>query len=157
MLSRVTLAAVFAAGLITSASAATQQYHATLSGKSEVPPTTSKGTGSFTGSLDTNTKVLTYTLTFDGLSGPATAAHIHGPAAKGQNAGVVAPLGSGAPTSPVNGTLTLTADQMKDLQAGKDYANVHTDANKGGEIRGTIVHGGMPKARHASSSGTMKQ
>lgn len=147
MLRRALLAAVFAAGLVSSASAATQHYHAMLNGKSEVPPTTSKGTGTFDASLDTNTKVLSYTLTFDGLSGPATAAHIHGPAAKGANAGVVTPLGTGAPTSPVTGTATLTPEQIKDMAAGKYYVNVHTDANKGGEIRGTIMHGALPKAK----------
>jgi hypothetical protein len=156
MLHRIALAAVFAAGLVSSASAATQQYHATLNAKSEVPPTTSNGTGTFTGSLDTNTHVLTYTLNFEGLTGPATAAHIHGPASGTTNAGVIKPLGTGAPTSPVNGTVELTADQVKDLQAGKDYANVHTDANKGGEIRGMITRGSAPRAKKTSTS-TMKQ
>jgi CHRD domain len=155
MLRRVVLATVFAAGVAFSASAATQQYHALLNGKSEVPPTSSKGTGTFAASLDTTSKVLTYTLTFEGLTGPATAAHIHGPAAKGANAGVVVPLGSGAPTSPVNGTATLTDEQIADLRAGKYYANVHTEANKAGEIRGTIVHGALPKGKRAS--GTTKQ
>jgi hypothetical protein len=147
MLRRVLLSAAFAAGLASSASAATQHFHALLTGKMEVPPTTGKGTGTFAASLDTTTKVLSYTLTFDGLTGPATAAHIHGPAAKGANAGVVVPLGGGAPTSPLSGTATLTAEQIKDLQTGKDYVNVHTDANKGGEIRGQVVHGGLPKPK----------
>jgi hypothetical protein len=143
MLRRAVLAVVFTAGLATAASAGTQQYHAQLNGKSEVPPPTSNGTGTFTGALNTTSRVLTYTLTFEGLSGPATAAHIHGPASKTTNAGVIAPLsnGSGPLTSPVSGTVTLTPDQVKDLHAGKDYVNVHTDANKGGEIRGMILHG----------------
>lgn len=151
MLRRAVLAVALTAGLAFSASAATQQYHAQLSGKSEVPPTTSNGTGSFTGSLNTTSRVLTYTLTFDGLSGPATAAHIHGPASKTTNAGVIAPLGSGSLASPVNGTVTLTPDQVKDLRAGKDYVNVHTEANKGGEIRGMILHG-PTRARGPSKS-----
>ncbi len=152
MLRRVVLAAVFAAGLVSSASAATQHFHAMLNGKSEVPPTTSKGTGTFAGDLDTSTKVLSYTLTFDGLTGPATTAHIHGPAAKGANAGVVTPLGTGAPTSPVTGTATLTPDQIKDMAAGKYYVNVHTDANKSGEIRGSVLHGALPKPKHAAAA-----
>lgn len=147
MLRRVLLAAALTAAVVSTASAATQQFHATLTAKSEVPPTASKGTGTFVGSLDTVSKVLTYTLTFDGLTGPATAAHIHGPAAKGANAGVEVPLGAASPTSPVTGTATLTPEQVKDLQGGKDYVNVHTDANKGGEIRGTVVHGAMPKPK----------
>ena len=82
---------------------------------------------------------LTYTLTFDDLSGPATAAHIHGPATRTESAGVVAPLGDKGPTSPVAGTLTLTDDQVKMLQSAKLYVNVHTAANPGGEIRGQVV------------------
>jgi hypothetical protein len=37
--------------------------------------------------------------------------------------------------------VTLTDAQMNDLEAGKWYANVHTEANKGGEIRGQMVRG----------------
>ncbi len=73
-----------------------------------------------------------------GLSGPATAAHFHGPAAAGANAGVVVPIGNNPP-SPTTGSATLTDDQIKDLEAGKWYANVHTEANKGGEIRGQMM------------------
>jgi hypothetical protein len=153
MLRRVLLAAVFAAGLVSAAEAATQKYHAVLNSKSEVPPTMSTGTGSFAGSLDMTSKVLTYTLTFDGLTGPATAAHIHGPAAKGVNAGVVVPLGTGVPVSPVSGTATLTPEQISDMRSGKYYVNVHTDANKGGEIRGQVARGPLPKSKPKAAKG----
>jgi hypothetical protein len=152
MLRRAVLAAVVSVGFIGTASAATQQYHAMLSGKQEVPPTTSSGTGTFAASLDTASKTLTYTLTFENLTGPATAAHIHGPAARGKNAGVVVPLGGASPASPVTGSATLTDEQIKDLRAGKYYVNVHTAANKGGEIRGQIVHGALPKPRPAKAA-----
>ena len=89
------------AAFVTAASAATLHYTARLSGRSEVPETDSKGKGKFDATFDTATKALTYTLTFEGLSGPATAAHIHGPATRTQTAGVVAPLGDKNPTSPV--------------------------------------------------------
>ena len=88
--------------------------------------------------LNTATKELTYTLTFDNLTGPATAAHFHGPAAAGANAGVVVPLGNN-PTSPIHGSKTLTDAQIADLEAGKWYVNVHTAANPGGEIRGQVT------------------
>ncbi len=139
MLRSALLAAVFAAGFVTLASAATLQFHATMNGASEVPPTKSAGTGDALVSLDTVKKELTYTVTFDKLSGPATAAHFHGPAAAGANAGVVVPVGAKSPTSPVHGTATLTDDQIKDLEAGKWYVNVHTAANPGGEIRGQVT------------------
>jgi hypothetical protein len=132
------LAAVFAVGFLSAASAATLNFKATMTGKDEVPPTTSTGSGDVMATLNTATKQLNYTMTYMGLTGPATAAHFHGPAAPGQNAGVVIPIGTNPP-SPSSGTVTLTDDQMKDLEAGKWYANVHTAANKGGEIRGQVL------------------
>jgi hypothetical protein len=138
MLRSTLLAAVFAAGFVTAASAATLKFHATMNGASEVPPKQTQGTGDAQATLDTATKQLTYTVTFQNLSGPATAAHFHGPAAPGKNAGVVVPIGGDNPTSPIQGTATLTAAQIKDLRAGRWYVNVHTAANPGGEIRGQV-------------------
>jgi hypothetical protein len=132
------LAATFVAGCLSAAAAATIDYRATMNGKSEVPPTTSAGTGDVLATLNTDTKQLNYTMTYMGLTGPATAAHFHGPAEPGQNAGVAVPIGNNPP-SPATGTVTLTDAQMKDLEDGKWYANVHTAANKGGEIRGQMV------------------
>ncbi len=132
------LAAAIAVGCLSAASAATIDFKATMNGKSEVPPTTSNGSGDVLATLNTSTKQLSYTMTYMGLTGPAMAAHFHGPAAPGANAGVVVPIGTNPP-SPTSGTVTLTDDQMKDLEAGKWYANVHTAANKGGEIRGQMM------------------
>ncbi len=132
---------------VTAASAATVHYSARLNGRSEVPKTTSKGTGTFDATFDTQTKAFNYTLTFDGLTGPATAAHIHGPATRKESAGVVAPLGDKNPTSPVSGSVTLTDDQAKALASSKLYVNVHTAANPSGEIRGQIVGSHARKAR----------
>jgi CHRD domain len=132
------LAAAFTAGCLSVAAAATIDFHATMNGKSEVPPTTSSGTGNVLATLDTGSKKLSYTMTYMGLTGPATAAHFHGPADVGANAGVVVPIGT-SPPSPSKGTVTLTDAQIQDLEAGKWYANVHTEANKGGEIRGQMM------------------
>jgi CHRD domain-containing protein len=120
------------------AQAETKIFKATLAGASEVPPTASAGTGAATTTLDTATRKLNWDVTFSGLTGPAMAAHIHGPADLGQNAGVVVPFGKGPLTSPIKGSTTLTAAQMADLEAGKYYVNIHTAANKGGEIRGQL-------------------
>lgn len=132
-------AGLFAAGLISGASAATVKYHATLDTKSEVPPKSGSGSGEMNATLNTADKELSYTLSFKGLSGPATAAHFHGPAAPGENAPVVVPIGGKSPKSPVHGTAKLTEAQINELNSGKWYVNVHTAENPGGEIRGQVA------------------
>lgn len=112
-------------------------FSAKLSGASEVPATTTSGTGKAEATLNKDTNVLEWKVTYSGLSGPATAGHFHGPAAAGSNAGVVVPFSSVA--SPIDGQATLTPAQVADLMAGKWYANIHTATNKGGEIRGQLM------------------
>lgn len=131
-----TLALGAAAAFAGSASA--EKLKATLNGKSEVPATTSSGTGTADLDYDAATKKLSWKLTYSGLSGPATAAHFHGPAETGKNAGVMVPI-PGAANSPAEGSATLTDAQASDLLAGKLYVNVHTAANPGGEIRGQVT------------------
>jgi hypothetical protein len=138
MLRRSLLAAVFTVGCLSTASAAMISFSATMNAASEVPPKTSAGTGDMLGTLDTATKNFTYTVTFQGLTGPATMAHFHGPAKAGANAGVVVPLGNN-PTNPIHGSKVLTDVQIKQLEAGMWYVNVHTAANPGGEIRGQVM------------------
>jgi len=110
---------------------------ARLAGTSEVPPVTTPGAGMLTASFESGTRTLTWTATYSGLSGPATAAHFHGPAAPSANAGVVLPFPSAA--SPIQATATLTEAQAIDLLAGRWYVNIHTATNPGGEIRGQLV------------------
>lgn len=119
----------------------TVTFHAALSGAEEVPPNDTAGTGEAEFKLNTETKELSWTVTFGGLSGEAVAAHIHGPADRGANAGVVLNFGTvGQPAnSPLMGTKTLTDAQIADLEAGKLYVNIHTIMYKGGEIRGQIM------------------
>jgi hypothetical protein len=119
--------------------AATVNYTASLKGATEVPPTDSKGTGTVTAAYDTASKKLTYSVTYSGLTGPATAAHFHGPAAAGANAPPVVPVPATALADPIKGDATLTDAQADDLAAGKWYFNIHTAANKGGEIRGQVM------------------
>ena len=111
---------------------------ATLDGKSEVPPNASAGTGTADIDYDPASKKLSWKLTYSGLSGPATAAHFHGPAEAGKNGGVAVAIPN-ATSSPVEGSATLTDAQAADLMAGKYYVNVHTAANPGGEIRGQVT------------------
>jgi CHRD domain len=113
------------------------KYKADLSGPGESPPTTSKGTGTIEASLDTKTEKLSWSGSYKGLTGPETAAHFHGPAPAGTNAGVMVPVT--AKSSPFKGSATLTAEQAKAFADGQVYFNVHTDQNKGGEIRGQMM------------------
>ncbi|HYC66192.1 MAG TPA: CHRD domain-containing protein [Reyranellaceae bacterium] len=133
-------APIFAALLLAAAPAVAemQKFKAELKGASEVPPVDSKGSGTLEATYDTATKKLTYTVTYSGLSGPPTMAHFHGPAAPTANAGIVLPA-TGPLASPIKGEATLTDAQAADLQAGRWYFNIHTDAHKPGEIRGQVV------------------
>ena len=110
-----------------------------MTGTSEVPAKLSNGKGTATATLDTVTKTLTYVVEYSDLGGPATAAHFHGPAEPTANAGVVVPFPT--PASPIKGSTTLSDAQVADLMAGRWYANVHTAANPGGEIRGQMTRG----------------
>ena len=127
--------AVLAAGAVR---AEVLHYTATLVGGSETPPNDSKGTGSASVSLNTDSKKLEWTVKYSGLTGSATMAHFHGPAPVGKAAAVVVPF-KGDLTSPTKGSATLTDAQIADLEAGRWYFNVHTAAHPGGEVRGQVV------------------
>jgi hypothetical protein len=115
-----------------------EKMKATLDAKSEIPPNNSTGKGTADIDYDAATKKLSWKLTYSGLTGPATAAHFHGPAEPGKNAGVAVAIPN-ASKSPVEGSATLTDAQAADLEAGKYYINIHTAANPGGEIRGQVT------------------
>jgi hypothetical protein len=120
--------------LFVAASAASAQmvhYTAKLAGAAGV-----KGSGEVTAMLDG--KTFTYTASYKDLTGPAVAAHFHDAPAPGGNGPPIVPIAN-AGTSPLKGTATLTDAQIADLNAGKVYLNVHTAANPGGEIRGTLA------------------
>jgi len=117
----------------------------------EVPPCTAaapgaQGTGSVALSPDESS--ITATVNYSGLSGPATAAHLH--AGKAGVAGPVVLPFSGDLSSPINKTFTAAdyvaapnappdfASFVQTLKSGGAYVNVHTAACKPGEIRGQI-------------------
>jgi hypothetical protein len=125
------------AAMSPAARAETITVKADLKGSNEVPPNNSTATGKATATLDTQSRMLTYSITFSGLSGPVVGAHFHGPSAAGGNAGIALPFKT--VQSPIEGTATLTENQAADLVAGKWYANLHTAANPGGELRGQMT------------------
>lgn len=138
---RIAVGSLIATGLaFASAAAAEHKLKAVLDSKQEVPANASMGKGSAEITVNDATKEISWKVTYEGLTGDAVAAHIHGPAAAGTNAGVMVNFGMAPFKSPIEGKATLTDAQMADILAGRAYVNLHTAANKGGEIRGQISH-----------------
>ncbi|RDE08156.1 CHRD domain-containing protein [Pelagibacterium lacus] len=100
--------------------------------------TDSSGSGSLEATYDSDTMEFAWTITYDGLTGPANAAHFHGPAAEGEDAGPIVPI-SGALDSPIEGSATLSEEQATQLMDGLWYFNIHTEQYPGGEIRGQVT------------------
>jgi CHRD domain len=107
---------------------------ANLTGAEEVPPvsTSAKGEANFTVSKEGAVKG---SVTTTGVQG--TAAHIH-QGARGQNGPVIVPLTKNGDTYTAPEGAKFTEAQMSAFKAGNTYVNVHSAANKGGEIRGQL-------------------
>ena len=123
------------------AEAAPVSFEVPLTGAQQVPPVTTAGTGTANLTWDPGTRVVTWNITYSGLSGAATMAHFHGPAASGKNASVIIWLTKkgGPVTSPITGQATLTPQQAAQFAVGDWYINVHTKDHPGGEIRGQVT------------------
>jgi hypothetical protein len=136
------------------------QFAANLNGANEKPnPVTTAATGVFAAQIHPVNKTLSYSLSWTGLSGSITGAHIHGPSDANGVAGILVNF-QALPAGSTNGTITtgaagaasgnvdlklavtatVSGDSLRKLfDAGQLYVNVHTAANPGGEIRGQIV------------------
>ena len=140
--------------------AGSTQYSAVVNGANEKPTAaTSTATGFFSASLHPTSNTLSYSVTWTGLTGTVSGAHIHGPGDANTVASVLVnfqalPVGStnGAITTGASGSAsgnlnlgmainaTVSGDSLKTLlNLGLLYVNVHTAANPGGEIRGQIA------------------
>lgn len=129
---------------------AQEAFAATLSGAQEVPAVSTSASGSVSVTLSADETTITFEVTYSGLSGDLVAAHIHLPGAAGTVAAPVLPLisGTGPASGSLSGTLTsadlLVADvsfaaALDAIRDGNAYANLHTAANPGGEIRGQLA------------------
>ncbi len=110
------------------------KFHANMVAGDETPATDSKGKGTADVTIDTSAKKVMWTVKVDGLTGEATAAHIHGPAAKGAKA----PPEIDMSKAIMDGSAAITDAQIADIKAGKTYVNVHTAKFPDGEIRGQL-------------------
>jgi hypothetical protein len=124
-----------------SAEAAPLSFKVPLTGAQQVPPVQTAATGTADLTYDPATRMLTWSVAYSGLSGAATMAHIHGPAAEGKNAPPLIWLSEkgAAVANPIRGNATLTPEQAQQMMAGQWYINVHTQANPNGEIRGQVL------------------
>lgn len=128
---------------------ATVLFHASLSG--EVAGAEGSGSGLFM-LVETN---LSFNITYGGLTGPLTAAHIHGPAEFGESAGVLVPFNAQAfdVDGSISGTVGLNPTQLAAFLDGLTYVNIHTAEHPGGEIRGQILRRAFAQPLTASLSG----
>jgi hypothetical protein len=105
-----------------------------LSGTQEVPPLSVPGSGSGSITIGEDGAV-SGSVTTSGVAG--TMAHIH-MAARGSNGPVIVPLTKNGDTYSAPAGAKLNNAQMQAFKAGNLYVNVHTDRNKGGEVRAQL-------------------
>ena len=129
------VAAAMAAAMLLAAPvhAEMMKFSADLSGTAEVPANDSPATGNIEVTLDTDAKTVAWTYTAEGLTGPMTASHIHGPAAPEENAGPMLDTSAG-----MEGTGEASDELIAAMTEGRTYFNVHTEQHPDGEIRGQL-------------------
>ncbi|MGE5048455.1 MAG: CHRD domain-containing protein [Deltaproteobacteria bacterium] len=150
----IAVAVAFACG---GSSKPTNVYVATMTSANEVGANANTSPATGTATFTVNATTVDYVITFNNLQGPISAAHIHSGAAGESNSPVTPPFALPSPataTGTLNGSFTaaqitagsassgILAGDLNSLVAamktGKAYANVHSTAHTGGEIRGQI-------------------
>lgn len=135
-----TVGTLVVAGL--AAAGSTHKVSASLNARQEIPKQVVKApnaTGSFSGTVVEKARAATlkWKLRYSGLTGSATAAHIH-LGARGVAGNVIVSLCAGNCHSGMTGTATISHRIVNQIEAGKTYVNVHTAKNPNGEIRGQV-------------------
>ena len=114
-----------------------------MTGAQETPPVTTAATGTIEANYNRLTKTLSYKVTFSGLSGNATAAHIHGLGEVGVKADVLQTFSGFPPATSgtYSGSLLIDGTKFTEeyLLGSRYYINIHTALNGGGEIRGQLI------------------
>lgn len=166
---RIALAAAVLAVTALPAMAQTVTYVTTLSGANEAPPNASLGTGNATVIVDLGAKTMEVIVSFSGLTGNTTAAHIHCCTAVAGTGTVgvatVTPSFTGFPLGVTSGSMDTTFDMtaasgswnsafvtanggspttaftalVAGLDSGRAYLNIHSSFAGGGEIRGFLL------------------
>ena len=139
----VVAAALVVVANATPAEAGKKNFMAVLNGGQEVPPVASNGLGVLYGTLDSDTDLFCFSLTWGNLQGTESDAHIHGPNAPATESvgNIIFPIAPPLPfTGPINMCVgPLTGEQASFLKKGLLYVNVHTTpTHTAGEIRGQI-------------------
>lgn len=110
------------------------------SGSQEVPAVATSATGALSGSYNAKTNLLTYNITWTGLSGNVVVAHFHGPADPGVSANPIHDISimTNGMTGSTSASVTVADSTESHLINGKLYYNLHTVLYPGGEIRGQV-------------------
>ncbi len=112
------------------------------SGAQAVPASSnSNGSGTFSGTYNASSKIMTYTTTWANLTGaPITGGLYTGLAGQVGTSITAWSLGSGLTANgSFSSSITLNADQEAQLLAGKCYYILATTANASGEVRGQVT------------------
>jgi hypothetical protein len=132
-------AAAAACALALGASAANAgvlHYEARLSGAAEAPANPSQARGLVTAVVDTDRRVMEYTVTYSGLGGPVSVAGFKEDSTPPDDPIVTAPTDGKAKT--IHAVVSLTDAQINALDRGKWLFDIATTASPGGEIRGRL-------------------
>lgn len=111
-------------------------------GAQMVPSVSGNGTATMTGTYDPNTRIMTYTTNWVGMSGAPTSGGFFTGASGAVGTAITPGWTIGTDwtgTGTASGSVVLTADQASQLTSGNMYYSIGTATNAGGEVRGQLT------------------